>query len=68
MDFDFNDWEHVNSEDAKELQEYIEQNGVSNIHELLKEKLDRWREVEVNIGITGDSGAGKSSYINAIRG
>lgn len=67
MDQDFNDWEQVNAEDAKEVQEYIEQHGVSNIEELLKRKLDGWQEVEVNIGITGDSGAGKSSYINAIR-
>ena len=66
--FDMDDWEHVKAEDAKEVKKYIEQNGVSNIHELFKEKLDGWREVEVNIGITGDSGAGKSSYINAIRG
>ena len=68
MDFDFNDWEYVTAEDAEEVKEYIVQNGVSNIRELLKEKLDRWQEAEVNIGITGDSGAGKSSYINAIRG
>ena len=61
------DWVQINPEDAKEFQEYIEQNGVSNIHEMLKEKLDGWQEVEVNIGITGDSGAGKSSFINAIR-
>lgn len=67
MDQDFNDWEQVNAEDAKEVQEYIEQHGVSNIEELLKRKLDGWQEVEVNIGITGDSGAGKSSYINVIR-
>lgn len=63
-----NEFELLNAEDANEVQEYIEKNGVTNLHELFKSKLDQWQEVDVNIGITGDSGAGKSSFINAIRG
>lgn len=34
----------------------------------LKTRIDGWKDVEVHIAITGDSGAGKSSFINAIRG
>ena len=30
--------------------------------------LEVWRDVEINIGVTGGVGAGKSSFINAIRG
>jgi predicted GTPase len=33
----------------------------------MKEKLERWKEVKINIAILGNSGAGKSSFINAIR-
>ena len=53
---------------AEELQDYVDQNGVSDIEEFFKNKLERWRDIEVNIGITGDSGTGKSSFINSIRG
>ena len=53
---------------ADEVQDYVDENGVSNIEEFIKNKLERWRDIEVNIGITGDSGTGKSSFINSIRG
>ena len=59
------DLEEVN---AEEIKEYIKRNGVSGIEEFFKMQLERWKEVEVNIGITGGSGVGKSSFINAIRG
>ena len=57
-------WEHIYYED---VQGYVDENGVSNIEEFFKNKLERWRDVEVNIAISGSSGAGKSSFINAIR-
>ena len=54
--------------DTAEIQSYVEQNGVKGISEFLKKKLDTWKETEVHIGITGDSGSGKSSFVNTIRG
>ena len=64
---------HINMEippkftkEDKELRDYINQNGFKDIDKILKPMLDKWREVEVNIAITGDPGAGKSSYINAL--
>ncbi|XP_028405053.1 T-cell-specific guanine nucleotide triphosphate-binding protein 1-like isoform X2 [Dendronephthya gigantea] len=59
------DWEFVFMED---VQGHIEEHGVSGIEEFFKKKLEKWRDVEINIGVTGDSGVGKSSFINAIRG
>ena len=57
-------WEHIYYED---VQGYVDENGVSNIEEFFKNKLEGWRDVEVNIAISGSSGTGKSSFINAIR-
>lgn len=53
---------------SEKLRDYISKNGVKNINEFIGNELKAWEEVEVNIAVTGDSGAGKSSYINAIRG
>jgi predicted GTPase len=58
-------WEKLNMED---IQGHIEDHGVSGVEEFFKTKLGRWKDVEINIGITGNSGVGKSSFINAIRG
>jgi putative ribosome biogenesis GTPase RsgA len=48
--------------------QHIEEHGVTGIEEFFKAELERWKDVEINIGVTGDSGVGKSSFINAIRG
>ena len=65
---DSSEWQILSDKDIKEIKKYVEQNGVSKIDQLLQKKLEEWRDVDVSIGITGDSGAGKSSFINAIRG
>ena len=58
------DWEEVN---AEEIKEHINRNGVSGIDEFFKMQLERWKVVEVNIGIIGGSGVGKSTFINVMR-
>ena len=62
---DGDSWEYIFMED---VQGHIEEHGVSGMEEFFKRKLDRWKDVEINIGVTGNSGVGKSSFINAIRG
>ena len=51
-----------------DIQQYVRHHGVSDIDKFFKEKLESWRHVKVKIAITGDAGAGKSSFINRIRG
>ena len=53
--------------EMEELQREIDENGVSNIEKFVKERLQRWKSVKLSIAVTGNSGAGKSSFINAIR-
>ena len=53
--------------EMEELQHEIDVSGVSIITDILRKILERWREVKVNIAIAGESGSGKSSFINAIR-
>ena len=51
-----------------DARKYIKENGVSGIEEFLRKKLQRIKDVKIRFGITGDSGTGKSAFINAIRG
>ena len=51
-----------------DVQEHIEEHGVLGIGNIFKAKLGKWQGMEISIGVTGDAGVGKSSFINAIRG
>jgi predicted GTPase len=52
----------------REVENHIKQHGLQGIEKVLMAKFEEWKKVKINFGITGDSGAGKSSFINAIRG
>lgn len=51
-----------------EIIQYVERNGTSEIDKFFKKKLDSWKHAKVKIAITGDAGAGKSSFINKLLG
>ena len=56
---------------VQDFQKEVEKNGLRNpssIAKFFKSTMDGWQEVKVDIAITGDSEAGKSSFINTIRG
>ncbi|CAB4027194.1 interferon-inducible GTPase 5-like [Paramuricea clavata] len=68
---DNSSWENVFIEDVKgksSKRSNSQGNLQDEIKELLIARLIQWKDVEVKFGVTGDSGAGKSSFINAIRG
>ena len=62
---EFGSWEMIN---AEELKHCVEQNGVSRVAEYVSSKLDDWKNVVIQFAVCGVSGAGKSSFINRIRG
>ena len=51
-----------------EMKTTYKSSGPSGLLSSLKNKLNRWKNNPLHIAIIGNSGAGKSSYINAIRG
>jgi ribosome biogenesis GTPase A len=52
----------------EETKKMIKKKGVEGAQIVMKEKLGEWKNVKIKFGVTGLSGAGKSSYINSIRG
>eukprot|EP00090_Calanus_glacialis_P018086 TRINITY_DN28041_c0_g1_i1.p1 TRINITY_DN28041_c0_g1~~TRINITY_DN28041_c0_g1_i1.p1 ORF type:complete len:428 (-),score=101.39 TRINITY_DN28041_c0_g1_i1:24-1307(-) len=51
-----------------EAEEAFKSGGAAELVAHANKKLNEWKEVEVHIAVVGQSGAGKSSFINAIRG
>ena len=42
--------------------------GLDGCRRLLERNRHEWRNIPLNVAVIGNSGVGKSSYINAIRG
>jgi predicted GTPase len=57
----------ISAEDEKEYEKQFKERGVDGCLKFIKEKQDSWKQVPINIGIIGNSGVGKSSFINTIR-
>ena len=51
----------------EELKEAFNSGGVQEVGALLERKLDKWKQIPLNVAVIGRSGVGKSSFINAIR-
>ena len=56
------------TEDFQEAKRQIEERGVTGAQAMMRETLIGWKDIKIKIGVTGNSGVGKSSFINAIRG
>lgn len=58
----------VNEDDAKEVKDHFEDHGYKGLDDLLVKKRDQWVDVPIHVAIGGNLGAGKSSFINTVRG
>ncbi|KAK9539430.1 hypothetical protein VZT92_004538 [Zoarces viviparus] len=52
----------------EEVQELIQTRGLAEAAVTIKAYLDEQKNIPVNIGITGETGSGKSTFVNAFRG
>ena len=51
-----------------EAERFVAEHGVDGIGGFYRQQMNEWRQADINIAVSGDTGAGKSSFINAIRG
>jgi len=53
--------------DLEELKDAFKSGGVKSWRIMLERKCDEWKNIPLNVAVIGNSGVGKSSFINAIR-
>ncbi|ROL45822.1 Interferon-inducible GTPase 5 [Anabarilius grahami] len=64
----FEDYGIITQEDLEDLKESISTQDLPSAINTIKEYLKKQDLVELNIGVTGESGSGKSTFVNAFRG
>ncbi len=55
-------------EELKDLKEFISTQDLTTAVNTIKEFFEKQDFVELNVGVTGESGSGKSTFVNAFRG
>jgi predicted GTPase len=63
-----NSWQSRLMKDVQAQLSDLQDKLPHKIQEIVKARLEKWKEVEINFAIIGNTGVGKSSFINAIRG
>ncbi|XP_067268185.1 interferon-inducible GTPase 5-like isoform X1 [Chanodichthys erythropterus] len=64
----FEDFCIITQEDLKDIKDSISTQDLPSAINTIKEYLKKQDLVELNIGVSGESGSGKSTFVNAFRG
>ncbi len=62
------DFHMITQEDLEHIKELISTQDLPTAVNTIKEFLEKQDLVELNVGVTGESGSGKSTFVNAFRG
>ncbi|KAL1279712.1 hypothetical protein QQF64_014312 [Cirrhinus molitorella] len=62
------DWCIITQKDLEDIQEFISTQDLPTAASAIKGFLEKQDRVELNVGVTGESGSGKSTFVNAFRG
>uniref|UniRef100_A0A3B3S8Q1 IRG-type G domain-containing protein n=1 Tax=Paramormyrops kingsleyae TaxID=1676925 RepID=A0A3B3S8Q1_9TELE len=65
---DENEYEIVTDEEVEDIREALEKGTLATAAEKIQEYFNQLDNVTLNITITGESGSGKSTFVNAFRG
>lgn len=65
-----NEWTTVEDFELiqKDTKEFIAQKGVKFLSDFIMKKSNEWKDANIQIGIIGESGSGKSTFLNTFRG
>ncbi|XP_016146708.1 interferon-inducible GTPase 5-like [Sinocyclocheilus grahami] len=58
----------ITQEDLEDIKDTLSSQDLPSAITMIKEYLKKQNLVELNIGVTGESGSGKSTFVNAFRG
>jgi len=67
LDFDVSDLERISERDIEACEREFKCAGVEGCRRFLEGKQEEWKNIPLNVAVIGNSGVGKSSFINAIR-
>ncbi|XP_067676907.1 interferon-inducible GTPase 5-like [Haliotis asinina] len=61
-------FEDISQEEVDEIRRHVDEHGLSGLPGKVQEKMRAWRNIPLSVAVVGESGVGKSTFINSVRG